>query len=122
MAPTIGKDIFAKVKLAQHILIGKEMVMMIMNELILLLTYKVKIVRALDHPNIVKLFEVMETGTVYPIMEYASGEELFNYLVDHGSRKREAPGKFYQRVSAAQDYCQKGIVHRPKGRKPTIGN
>lgn len=56
-------------------------------------------------------------------MEYVSGEELVNYLEDHHGRKeKEAPGKFCQRVAAAQYYHQKGIFYRPKHRKSTIGN
>uniref|UniRef100_A0A3Q1F0S5 non-specific serine/threonine protein kinase n=1 Tax=Acanthochromis polyacanthus TaxID=80966 RepID=A0A3Q1F0S5_9TELE len=88
---TIGKGNFAKVKLARHILTGREVSFRSMQ-----------------------LFEVIETDkTLYLIMEYASGGEVFDYLVSHGRMKEvEARAKFRQIVSAVH-YCHtKNIVHR----------
>uniref|UniRef100_A0A4W3IX66 non-specific serine/threonine protein kinase n=1 Tax=Callorhinchus milii TaxID=7868 RepID=A0A4W3IX66_CALMI len=97
---TIGKGNFAKVKLARHILTGREVAIKIIDKTQL-------------NPTI-KLFEVIETEkTLYLVMEYASGGEVFDYLVAHGRMKeKEARAKFRQIVSAVQ-YChQKRIVHR----------
>ncbi|XP_077579348.1 MAP/microtubule affinity-regulating kinase 4 isoform X5 [Stigmatopora nigra] len=117
---TIGKGNFAKVKLARHILTGKEVAIKIIDKTQLnpsslqKLFREVRIMKTLNHPNIVQLFEVIETEkTLYLIMEYASGGEVFDYLVAHGRMKeKEARGKFRQIVSAVH-YChQKNIVHR----------
>uniref|UniRef100_A0A672SZD3 non-specific serine/threonine protein kinase n=1 Tax=Sinocyclocheilus grahami TaxID=75366 RepID=A0A672SZD3_SINGR len=110
---TIGKGNFAKVKLARHVLTGREVSRYIFNVTYTLFR-EVRIMKVLNHPNIVKLFEVIETEkTLYLIMEYASGGEVFDYLVAHGRMKeKEARAKFRQIVSAVQ-YChQKRIVHR----------
>uniref|UniRef100_A0A3Q1EKG9 non-specific serine/threonine protein kinase n=1 Tax=Acanthochromis polyacanthus TaxID=80966 RepID=A0A3Q1EKG9_9TELE len=109
---TIGKGNFAKVKLARHVLTGKEVDLCVIC--ISQLFREVRIMKMLNHPNIVKLFEVIETEkTLYLVMEYASGGEVFDYLVAHGRMKeKEARAKFRQIVSAVQ-YChQKCIVHR----------
>ncbi|KAM6970163.1 MAP/microtubule affinity-regulating kinase 4 isoform 1-T1 [Aplochiton taeniatus] len=117
---TIGKGNFAKVKLARHILTGKEVAIKIIDKTQLnptslqKLFREVRIMKGLHHPNIVKLYEVIETDkTLYLIMEYASGGEVFDYLVSHGRMKEiEARAKFRQIVSAVH-YChQKNIVHR----------
>ncbi|XP_018592769.1 serine/threonine-protein kinase MARK2 isoform X2 [Scleropages formosus] len=117
---TIGKGNFAKVKLARHVLTGKEVAVKIIDKTQLnssslqKLFREVRIMKVLNHPNIVKLFEVIETEkTLYLVMEYASGGEVFDYLVAHGRMKeKEARAKFRQIVSAVQ-YChQKCIVHR----------
>ncbi|XP_034082644.1 MAP/microtubule affinity-regulating kinase 4 isoform X1 [Gymnodraco acuticeps] len=117
---TIGKGNFAKVKLARHILTGKEVAIKIIDKTQLnptslqKLFREVRIMKGLNHPNIVQLFEVIETDkTLYLIMEYASGGEVFDYLVSHGRMKEvEARAKFRQIVSAV-NYCHtKNIVHR----------
>ncbi|XP_061406053.1 MAP/microtubule affinity-regulating kinase 3-like isoform X5 [Lethenteron reissneri] len=117
---TIGKGNFAKVKLAKHTLTGQEVAVKIIDKTQLntsslqKLFREVRIMKVLNHPNIVKLFEVIEMEkTLYLVMEYSSGGEVFDYLVAHGRMKeKEARAKFRQIVSAVQ-YChQKHIVHR----------
>ncbi|PNI89062.1 MARK4 isoform 6 [Pan troglodytes] len=79
---TIGKGNFAKVKLARHILTGREVAIKIIDKTQLnpsslqKLFREVRIMKGLNHPNIVKLFEVIETEkTLYLVMEYASAGE-----------------------------------------------
>uniref|UniRef100_A0A3P9PXP2 non-specific serine/threonine protein kinase n=1 Tax=Poecilia reticulata TaxID=8081 RepID=A0A3P9PXP2_POERE len=110
---TIGKGNFAKVKLARHILTGREVAVKIIDKTQLNPTSLQKVI---------KLFEVIETEkTLYLVMEYASGGEVFDYLVAHGRMKeKEARAKFRQIVSAVQ-YChQRRIVHRDL--KFTVGS
>ena len=117
---TIGKGNFAKVKLAKHLYTGIEVAIKIidktpLNEASLKkLMREVRIMKMMDHPNIVKLFEVIDTeSTLYLVMEYVSGGEIFDYLVAHGRMKeKEARAKFRQILSAVE-YCHAhGVIHR----------
>lgn len=109
-----------QVKLAKHVITGHEVAIKIIDKTALnpsslqKLFREVKIMKQLDHPNIVKLYQVMETEqTLYLVLEYASGGEVFDYLVAHGRMKeKEARAKFRQIVSAVQYLHSKNIIHR----------
>ncbi|XP_075259066.1 uncharacterized protein LOC142350926 isoform X3 [Convolutriloba macropyga] len=120
LGKTIGKGNFAKVKLAKHLPSDKDVAVKIVDKhklnasSLTKLHREVKIMKMVEHPNIVKLYEVIEEKNfMYLIMEYASGGEVFDYLVAHGRMKeKEARVKFRQIVSAIQ-YCHaKKIIHR----------
>ncbi|KAL8693506.1 MAG: hypothetical protein Q9218_001695 [Villophora microphyllina] len=75
---------------------------------------EINILRGLSHPNIVRLHEMTETDKYIGIvLEYASGGELFDfillhrYLKDHNARKL-----FAQLISGVGYLHKKGIVHR----------
>ncbi|KAJ3304524.1 Map microtubule affinity-regulating kinase [Kappamyces sp. JEL0829] len=73
-----------------------------------------QILRILDHPNIIKLFEVMETKkSLFLILEYASGGEFLEYIISHG-RLDESEAKSYtkQLISALEHSHSHNIVHR----------
>ncbi|XP_052834980.1 MAP/microtubule affinity-regulating kinase 4-like [Drosophila gunungcola] len=117
---TLGKGNFAKVKLAIHVPTGREVAIKVIDKTQLntsarqKLYREVKIMKLLNHPNIVRLFQVIESErTLYLVMEYASRGELFDHLVKNGRmRERDARVIFRQLVSAIQ-YCHsKFVVHR----------
>ncbi|EDV95098.1 serine/threonine-protein kinase MARK2 [Drosophila grimshawi] len=117
---TLGKGNFAKVKLALHVPTGREVAIKVIDKTQLntsarqKLYREVRIMKLLNHPNIVRLFQVIESErTLYLIMEYASRGELFDHLVKNGRMyERDARVIFRQLVSAIQ-YCHsKFVVHR----------
>ncbi|EDW96910.1 MAP/microtubule affinity-regulating kinase 3 [Drosophila yakuba] len=117
---TLGKGNFAKVKLAIHLPTGREVAIKLIDKTTLntiarqKLHREVMIMKMLNHPNIVRLFQVIESErTLYLVMEYVSGGELFDHLVKNGRmQERDARVLFRQLVSAIE-YCHsKSIVHR----------
>ncbi|KAL7030568.1 hypothetical protein ACKWTF_006709 [Chironomus riparius] len=117
---TIGKGNFARVMLARHLVTNNEVAIKIIDKTQLnpnsleKLFREVSIMKILQHPNIVKLYEVIETDkTLYLVMEYVNNGEVFEYLVKNGRMKENiARQKFRQIVSAVQYLHSKKIIHR----------
>ena len=68
--------------------------------------------KILKHLNIVKLLEVINIEeTLFIVMEYLSGGNLFTYLeAKNGLKEREAQDAFHQLVLALQHCHQQGMV------------
>eukprot|EP00042_Codosiga_hollandica_P043678 m.417858 g.417858 ORF g.417858 m.417858 type:complete len:227 (+) comp56620_c0_seq38:118-798(+) len=80
LGKTIGKGNFAKVKLARHLPTDAEVAIKIVDKrtfsaaTIERLWREVHVMKMLDHPNVLKLYEVIDTpDTMYLVLEYASG-------------------------------------------------
>ncbi|XP_034521623.1 serine/threonine-protein kinase SIK2 isoform X2 [Ailuropoda melanoleuca] len=117
---TLGKGNFAVVKLGRHRITKTEVAIKIIDKSQLdavnleKIYREVQIMKMLDHPHIIKLYQVMETkNMLYLVTEYAKNGEIFDYLANHGRlNESEARRKFWQILSAV-DYCHgRKIVHR----------
>lgn len=117
---TIGKGNFAVVKLAKHRITKSQVAIKIIDKSRLdksnleKVYREVQIMKMLSHPNVIKLYQVMETKSMlYLVTEYASNGEMFDYLDTHGRMsEKEAKKKFMQIISAVE-YCHKRhVVHR----------
>ncbi|KAL5120433.1 hypothetical protein ACEQ8H_001723 [Pleosporales sp. CAS-2024a] len=75
---------------------------------------EIQILRQLDHPNIVRLHEMVETERhISIILEYASGGELFDYILNHRYLKDGPARKLFSQLISGVGYLHcKGIVHR----------
>lgn len=117
---TIGKGNFAKVKLARHLPTDRLAAIKIIDKTKLTtsslqkLFREVRIMKSLNHPNIVKLYEVIENEKcLFLVMEYASRGEIFDYLVANGRMKEKDVRSKFRQILSAVHYChQKDIVHR----------
>ncbi|KAF7294399.1 CAMK/CAMKL/GIN4 protein kinase [Mycena kentingensis (nom. inval.)] len=80
----------------------------------LALEREIVVMKLIDHPNIMRLYDVWETSTdLYLILEYVQGGELFEHLCKKGRLPTEEALGYFQQIIAAIDYChQFNIAHR----------
>lgn len=76
-----------------------------------------EILKQLDHPNIIKLYEIFEDKKYYYIiMEFLTGGELFEKITDedfYGDFTEKDAANIMQQVFRGINYCHcNNIVHR----------
>ncbi|KAM4618818.1 SNF related kinase b [Polymixia lowei] len=118
---TLGRGHFAVVKLARHATTGQLVAVKMIDKTKLdvmatsHLLQEVRCMKLVQHPNVVRLYEVIDTPTtLYLVMELAEGGDLYDYILRHegGVAERTAKRHFAQIVRAVA-YChQLHVVHR----------
>lgn len=75
---------------------------------------EVNALKTLDHPNIIKLFEIYkDDDKVYLVQELCSGGELFDHIVEKEFLTEDVAAKIFQQIMQAIMYCHKNrICHR----------
>mmetsp|Transcript_64297 Transcript_64297/g.119493 ORF Transcript_64297/g.119493 Transcript_64297/m.119493 type:complete len:821 (-) Transcript_64297:133-2595(-) len=121
LGKTIGEGTFGKVKLGTHILTGERVAVKVLEKEriqevadVERVAREVHILKLIHHPHIVQLYEIIETRRqLYLIMEYASGGELFEYIVSSGRvQEAEACRFFHQIIAGVEKIHMMQIVHR----------
>ncbi|KAK8174729.1 hypothetical protein BC567DRAFT_289719 [Phyllosticta citribraziliensis] len=73
---------------------------------------EIVIMKLLDHPNIVKLYDVWENRSeLYLIMEYVEGGELFAYIDEHTGLDEMEVVYIFRQIIAALLYCHRLHIH-----------
>lgn len=75
---------------------------------------EISIIKALDHPNIVQVFEVlMSTQYLYIVMDFAPGGELYGKITRTGRLSDEECRRYVRQLCSALEYCHgKNVCHR----------
>jgi protein-serine/threonine kinase len=122
LGQTLGEGEFGKVKLGWRKDDGMQVAIKIIRKESLTnnagreqkIAREIKILRTLNHPNIVRLHDIVNDERYIGLaLEYASGGELFDYILhnrylkDHSARRL-----FAQLISGVGYLHKKGIVHR----------
>ena len=79
-----------------------------------LLKAEIEILRTVDHPNVVKIYETyMDETHFYIVMEYCEGGELFDHIMDGGKFSEQDAAKIISKViGALQHMHELNICHR----------
>lgn len=77
-------------------------------------TNEINILKILDHPNVIKLYETYEDVTnYYMIFELCRGGELFDTIIDNGYFSEKEAKTIFKCIIKALHHCHKnGICHR----------
>ncbi|KAI4233313.1 MAG: hypothetical protein LQ349_004487 [Xanthoria aureola] len=111
----IGKGSFGKVYLASHKLTnGSKVVLKSAKKDDTNLAREIHHHRQFLHPHIARLYEVIVTeNLVWLVLEYCSGDELYNYLAHHGPIPPEKVQKIFTQLVGAVAYVHNlSCVHR----------
>ena len=117
----IGEGTFSKVKLGINKFTGQKVAIKILDKLKLIevegierVLREIKISSELNHPNIIKIYKIIEEEKNYlVIMEYCEEGELFNYIVKKERlSENESSFFYYQLINALEYLHSKGIAHR----------
>lgn len=116
----LGTGNFSQVKLGIHALTKEKVAIKILDKTKLdqktqrLLSREISSMERLHHPNVIRLYEVVETlAKLHIVMEYANGGELFTKISNEG-RLPEAEVKilFAQIVAAVNHMHEYHVIHR----------
>lgn len=118
---TLGSGHFAVVKLARHVFTGEKVAVKVIDKTKLdeisraHLFQEVRCMKLVQHPNVVRLYEVIDTQTkLYLILELGDGGDLYDYIMRHDKGLTENVAReYFRQIVRAISYChQLHVVHR----------
>ena len=121
LGKTIGEGSFAKVKFAKNVENGDHVAIKILDKshvlkhkMIEQLKKEISAMKLINHPNVVRIFEVMASKTkIYIVLELVNGGELFDKIARYGRLKEDEARSYFQQLINAVDYCHsRGVYHR----------
>jgi serine/threonine protein kinase len=121
LGKTIGEGTFGKVKLGTHILTGETVAVKILEREkikeiadVQRVAREIHILKRVQHPHIIQLYEIIETPRqLFLIMEYCSGGELFDHIVECGRVQESDAWRFMHQILSGVEQIHKiNVVHR----------
>eukprot|EP00842_Homolaphlyctis_polyrhiza_P004792 jgi/Hompol1/5313/HPOL_004326-RA len=75
---------------------------------------EITIMKLIQHPNVMQLYDVYETGKeLFLVLEHVEGGELFDYLVKKGRLSETEAVGFFQQIIMGVEFCHRHLIcHR----------
>ncbi|CAL5995719.1 Kinase [Hexamita inflata] len=117
----LGKGTFGDVKLATHVLTGEKVAIKILEKAKISreedfnrVVREIQVLKMLNHSNIVKLLEVLDTPHhIFLVTQFVENGELFDYVVKRGKLTEQETCKFFRQLISAVSYCHlRRVCHR----------
>ncbi|KAI8363642.1 kinase-like domain-containing protein [Mortierella sp. GBAus27b] len=122
LVETLGKGSSGCVKLARHRRTNEQVAIKIIPKASLEnraavhrgIEREIAIMKLINHPHVIRLYDVYETDKeLFLVMEYVSGGELFDFLVEKGRLTESEARRFFQQIIVGLAFCHKRkICHR----------
>jgi len=118
---TIGEGHYAVVKLARHVFTGEKVAVKVIDKMKLdqatrmQMLQEVSLMKLVQHPNVVRLYEVIDTQTkLYLVLELGDGGDMYDYIMKHeGGLGEERARIYFRQIVTAIQYCHRlHVVHR----------
>mmetsp|Transcript_8939 Transcript_8939/g.20440 ORF Transcript_8939/g.20440 Transcript_8939/m.20440 type:complete len:652 (-) Transcript_8939:590-2545(-) len=118
---TLGEGAYGKVRLATHLLTNERVAVKTFEKSKLTepqarsrVAREIRILKALSHPNIIKLYEVVDVPfKIYLIMQFSSGGDLCKYVRENRKLSEAESCRLFVQIVQGLEHCHNsGIVHR----------
>jgi serine/threonine protein kinase len=125
---TIGTGTSGKVKIGVHSETGQKVAVKIIakdsktinnsSEHQKILEKEITIMKLIEHPNIMQLYDVYESSKAlytyfycsFLVLEYVEGGELFDYLIKRGRLPEKEAREVFIQIVTAVEYCHRCLV------------
>jgi len=116
----IAEGNVCKIYLAEHIFLGNKVAFKILlshfekdNEIKHLFLNGYKLISQIEHPNVIKVLEIIENDCIAVVLEYLDGQSLKNYISNNNNLTlNEITNVFTKVLDTVQFLHAKNIIHR----------
>ncbi|KAJ8612384.1 hypothetical protein CTAYLR_007941 [Chrysophaeum taylorii] len=118
---TLGEGTFGKVKHAVNTETGEQVAIKVLDKeriqkqsMGAQIKKEISIMKQLEHPNVVKLKEVLASRTkIFIVLELVTGGELFDLIVKSGRLAEPEAKRYFRQLVDGVSYCHsQGVAHR----------